>query len=330
MSKFPFAYCETTGGLVEPEDVIGLYLSTGILPYLQCPDEHCRVENPDTEITPVCCNPDKPCADLGPHFRTHVKHGHSKNCMYESLREHTNHVLKHKNEYLKHSPDANLLKSLEGIKDTSFLPDVYVTEFKPISEVESIEKEAKKLIHTGKSKQEAYCIARCVVQHTTSKLSTIIDMAEALDKTKERSKVPLSLPGRRKATYENAFLSVYSLKHDYTTPYILCGGVKIHKSVDGFVAVYAKPLQYYHPDYPDISAITPLPADKVKPFLQRDLEHYAETGEICYLYSFSTHCLKESACPHADLNCCVVITPITFGAIVIRERCLNRSPKSNS
>lgn len=330
MSKFPFVYCEATGELVEPEEVIELYLSTGTLPYLQCPDEHCRLEHPTTEMTPVCCNPDNPCADMIPHFRTHPRHIHSKTCLYESLSAYTNHVMKHKKKYLEYSPDANLLKTLKGIQDTSFLPDDYVSEFKPLAEIKSINIEAAKLLSQGKTRKEAYSIARCKIPHTTSKLAIIIDMAEALEETKERDKVPLALPGRRNATYEKAFLSIYSLKHDYTTPYIFCGGAKIHKVSDGFMAIYSRPLAYYHPDYPHIAAITPLPQKSLKPFLQKELEHYATTQETCYIYSFSTHFLKESACPYGEFKCCVVIEPITLGSIVIRERCLKRSAKSNS
>lgn len=329
MSKFPFAYCEKTGEFVEPEEIADMYLQERDLPRLQCPDELCRKDKPGTEITPVCCNPDKPCKNMSPHFRTHVKHEHSEHCPYEDLKKNTEYILSHKKLYKAFSPESNLLRSLKGVQDTSFLPDLYVSEFKPTSEVDAIHREAQKYVRSGTTKNEAYRIARCCVPHTTSRLSLVIDMAEALDATNERDIVPLSLPGRAKATYESAFLSIYSLRHDYTTPYILCAGAKVHSLCGGFMLNYVNPLQRYHPSFPDIYAVTPLARDGLKPLLIRELEHYAETEETCFVYSLSTHCLKENTCPDAALNCCVVIAPITSGSIVIRERCLKRSQKSN-
>lgn len=330
MSKFPYAYCPSLQQDLEPEDLLEMSLLHEDLPYLQCPDEHCRKIHPDTEITPVCCNPRKPCEGMRPHFRTHTGDKHSDGCHYEILKQHTDYILSNKKEFRKLPSATNILRTLKGIQDTSLLPDEYIHEFRPTSEMNAIKSKAQEYIQAGHTRDSAYRMARCSVPHTTSRLSLIIDMADALEETYEREKVPLVLPGRKNATYETAFLSVYSLQHDYGTPYILCGDARVRATPDGFLLTYKYPLRNYHPDFPDIRALTPLKRQGMRPLLIRELEHYAESQQICYVYSFSTHRLNESTCPDPALNCCAVIEPITSGSIVIRDRCLKRSKKSSS
>ena len=231
MPKFPFVWSESQQTFWEPEDVRDHYEQYKLNPNdLRCPDENCRLEYPQTTLIPVCCNPDEPCSKNSPHFRTHTKGIHSDVCLYGTLGEETDYIVNHKKEFCNIFPyKNNILLELNGVKDTSLLADEYIKEFNPHTEVEEIKKYANTYRKNGLQKNESLRMARCKVPHRTSKLEHIIIMAEELEKTKERDKAHLALPGRPNTTYEKAFLSINSLKHNYTTPYIYCGLANIVK-----------------------------------------------------------------------------------------------------
>lgn len=325
MSKFPLAYCNAMQTYVDPDDARDICVRTGKVPVLMCPDEGCRQEKPDTKISAVCCDPKKECSSL-PHFRTYPEHQHSENCPYEIHKIHTEYILSHKKDFCAYNPAANILKNIDGI-DTSTLPDEYITQFAPKDFLETIEQEAKKQILRGTKQNRAYQIARCIVPQKTSRLSLVVDMALKLDKKGMRAAVPLVLPERSTANYYNAFLSIYSLKYDYFTPYIYCGVANVVTSKNGYMIIYKYSIKKYHPDYPELPAVTPIEREHYRPSFLEELSGYAASGEDCRVYSFSTHCLKENTCPADDTKRCVVIEPRTRDAVVIRDRCLKREEK---
>lgn len=91
----------------------------------------------------------------------------------------------------------------------------------------------------------------------------------------------------------------------------------------GYLIRYKNMLKYYLPDskLPVCTLVNP---DQYKAAFLEELSTYAASGEVCSVYSFSTHDLKESTCPMLDTKRCVVIEPRFRDAVVIRKRCLKR------
>lgn len=121
-----------------------------------------------------------------------------------------------------------------------------------------------------------------------------------------------------------------SLKEHYTTPYIFCGDATVHEIQHGYLIRYKNALKYYHPDFSELPACTFINPDQYKPAFLEKLSRYAASGEVCSVYSFSTHDLKESTCPMLDKKRCVVIEPRFRDAVVIRKTCLKRDKKNVS
>lgn len=340
MAKFRSAWCEARQQVMTPEDVADFILSTYAKPVLKCPDENCRRAEPATELVAVCCDPrDTKCAFM-PHFRTKPGNRHAENCRYGLWSNATDYVLSNRKEFMTEFPDANLLKSIEGI-DCELLPDAFVESYEPMDFEQEVREAAEQYIKTGSSRAQALRKARCAIPQKTSRLALIVDMAmklatigkkqtgtyEGADKL--RKSVPLDLAGRH-TNYFQAFLSVSSLRSDYKTAYILCGEAIIHKTPDGYLAEYQKPLRHYSPDYPELPACTPLNPKLFRSAFMAEVEAYAASGEPCALYSFSTHDLKESTCPMGDKKRCVVIDPRFRDAVVIRKRCMKRSSQNKT
>lgn len=328
MSKFPWAWCPELDDDVYPRDVREFYLNHGRFPELFCPDEECRKEYPSTRIACVCCNPDmyyeKPM-----HFRTYPKHIHSLNCKYDELSKSTEYILNHKHEFKEFKDSVNILRDIDGI-DSSLISDEYVLEYSPRNFVNSIHRKTQEYMDKGLNRSKAMCIARCVTPQKTSRLALIVDMALDLDEKggNIRERIPLSLPNRPIANYNNAFLKISSLKYDYVTPYILCGEAYVLCINDTYIIKYKYELKNYHPDIQSIPAYTPIDTSMYKPSFLEELKGYAASGEECSVYSFSTHALSEKNCPMPDISRCVVILPRVRESIVIRKRCLKRSQKS--
>lgn len=329
MPKYPLAWCPNIPDMVKPEDVTEFILKEGYAPILQCPDEQCRVEYPDSRIVPVCCDPQAPCETRTKYFRIGPKNEHRKGCPYDEIAEETAYVISHKKQYREIAPEANLLRNIKGFDDTSLLPDEYIAQYYPSVEYDEILKKAEKLTKSGYSRKEAVRIARCCVPQRTSSLDLVVTMRERLQ-DKNPKEVPLALPGRSRATYANAFFSISNLKENYLTPYILYGNAKIVAGKSGFIVAYVYPLAKYTEKYKELYAFSFIHHDNLKNSLKRDLVRFSESREICCIYSFSTHRLNESTCPDSDLNLCVVIEPITSDEVVIRKRCVKWSSKSSS
>lgn len=327
MPKFRYAWHMESERMLEPEDVVDFIVETGRTPELMCPDENCRMEMPHTRMAPICCDPRKPpCSERPRHFRVHPGHRHAENCQYEVLGQHTDYILGHKEEFTTEFPDANLLRKIKGI-DTELLPDEYAEEFAPREFMEAVSRKAQGYRQAGASRERAFRRARCAVPQRTSRLSLIVKMAWMLhDRGGDdlREEVLLALPGRPKANYLNAFLMLGSLKAHYTTPYIFCGDATVHEIQHGYLIRYENALKYYHPDFSELPACTPINPDQCKAAFGEELSAYAASGEVCSVYSFSTHDLKESTCPMLDKKRCVVIEPRFRDAVVIRNRCLKR------
>lgn len=332
MSKFPLAYCPSTESDVSTDQVIDICIETDLIPLLRCADPQCRHSIPQTQMKAVCCDPKKPCTKMPPHFSTYPNHNHADECIFQKLSAHTDYILRNKEKFKLFAPDANICRTLNGIADTSYIPDEYVVQYDPRDFLKDIDEEAKRQqMRYGKSADDAYRIARCIIPQRTSSLESIVDIAERLQKTNERELVFLSLPNRKNATFVNAFFELRYLRQGFTTtPYIFYAYAKIKKHNDGYLALYESPLKYYHSDFPEIRAVTLIKAAEHRPLLLNKLEHYASSGKSCCIYSFSTHRLNENTCPDMDLNRCVVIEPRTRDSVVIRNRCLNRPEKSNS
>lgn len=329
MLKFPQAWHHVRQELLEPEDVRDIFAETGEIPELLCPDEACRKEKPKTRVSCVCCKPGEQCKSP-PHFRTYPKHAHSNKCQYEVLGNHTRYVLKHKEKFRPFNPDANLLKEFGEDIDTTFLNDAYVLEYAPHEFMETVREKKQEYIKRGHDPDTATQIARCLVPQETSRLALVVDMAQKLSENGAgtREQVPLALPGRPNANYHNAFLMLASLKHYYSTPYILCGEAHVLAASGGYIIKYKNILKDYHPDFPDLPACTPINSNMYKSAFLDELNGYAASGEICSVYSFSAHDLKENTCPMLDIKRCVVIEPRTRDSIVIRKRCLKRELNS--
>lgn len=322
MARFPVAWCEEERECLSPLDVCDLWRHTRKEPFLQCPDEQCRKENPAARIIPVCCNPEAPCKKMTPYFRTGPEHPHRKGCHYAELAEAVEYILAHRKEFVEDA-DTNLLKNLKGIADTSLLPDGYLTAYDPKTELEKIEREAAKRIRDGSSRQKAIRLARASIPHKTGSLKRIVEMCELLDKTGERELVPLSIPGRIKAaTYKNAFFPVHKLHSDYRTAYIFYGCATIKKEKNGYLVVYSRELRHYHQDFPNLRAVMPIKQEACKKMLTRELEYYAATQVKCCVYTFCSHALKKSNCPLSESKSCVFLSPKVSDAIVVRENCL--------
>lgn len=323
MTRFPVAWCPELKRDIEPEEVRDICADTGRIPELRCPDAACRQEMPQTRIITACCDPRVECS-RHPHFRTNPKHEHGKNCDYETWGKHTDYVLAHRDEFLPHFPESNLLRRINGI-DTTKLPDAFVVDA-PTEFVAAMREQTDRYMRSGQARDTATRMARCAVPHKTRRLSLVVSMAHELDRLNEniRQTVPLTLPGRAHCNYNNAFLMVTSLKHDYVTPYIFCGKGHVLEVNGNYIIKYAFKLSNYHPDYPDLPACTPINPDLHTAAFLNMLSEYAASGEPCYFYSFSTHALKESTCPMSDTKRCVVIEPRTRDCVVIRKRCLKR------
>lgn|GEM_PF-4047917 len=332
MSKFPLAYCTSMESDVSTDQVIDICTETGHIPLLQCADPQCRHSMPKTQMKAVCCDPQKPCTKMPPHFSTYPNHDHADECIFQKFAAHTEYILRHKEKFRQFAPDSNMLRALDGIADTSYIPDEYVVQYDPRDFLKDIDEEAKRQqTRHGKSADDAYRIARCIIPQRTSSLETIVDMAERLQKTNEREIVRLSLPNRQNANFANAFFNLRYLQENFTsTPYIFYAYAHIKEHQDGYLALYEYPLKNYDKDFPEIRAVTLINAAEHRPLLINKLEHYASSGKPCCIYSFSTHRLNENTCPDVDLKRCVVIEPRTRDSVVIRNRCLNRPEKSNS
>ena len=322
--KFTYAWCEKEQDLLTPLDVRDIWRQGDIEPLLQCPDEQCRKDNPGSRIIPVCCNPDAPCKKMQPYFRTGPEHPHSDSCGYAELAEATRYVMTHKNIFIDDNKEANLLRELEGVPDTSLLADEYLTIYDPQKELSEIAREAQRQRRLGKSKREALNWARASVPQKTCSLKKIVEMCELLDATKERPLVPLALPGRTSATYLSAFFRLPKLQEDFRTSYIFYGRAIIEKMKHGYLVKYCDPLRKYHPDYPDIRAITLIDSSVCKKRILQTLEEFSVTGETCCVYTFSDHRLNESTCPVSEMRSCVVITPKASDAVVIRKTCVKQ------
>lgn len=329
MSKFRYAWYRERERLLEPDDVADFIVETGGPPELMCPDESCRLEVPRTRLTAVCCDPRNPKCGFIPHFRTSPGHKHGENCQYEVLGRHTDYILGHRDEFLAGFPDANLLKNIKGI-DAELLPDEYTHEFAPREFIEAVNQKAQEYRQAGKSGEQALRLARCAVPQKTSRLGLIVDMALKLaDQGGDecRKGIMLALPERPKANYLNAFLPVAALREEYETSYIFYGEAVVHEASIGYLIEYKSPLRRYHPDYPELPACTLVNSDYYKAAFLEELSGYAASGEICCVYSFSTHDLKESTCPMLDKKRCVVIEPRFRDAVAIRKYCLKRDRK---
>lgn len=325
MPKFRYAWHMESERMLEPDDVADFIMETGRTPELMCPDENCRLAMPHTRITSVCCDPRNRKCGVTPHFRTHTDHRHAENCQYEVLGRHTDYILGHKDEFTAEFPDANLLRKIDGL-NSEFLPDAFVEEFAPREFMEEVNQTAQKYRRAGSSNEQAIRRARCAVPQKTSRLGLVVDMALKLDDAGGddlREKVRLSLPNRQNANYLNAFLMLSSLKEHYTTPYIFCGDATVHEIQHGYLIRYKNMLKYYLPDS-KLPACTLINSDQYKVAFLEELSTYAASGEVCSVYSFSTHDLKESTCPMLDTKRCVVIEPRFRDAVVIRKRCLKR------
>lgn len=329
MSKFPFAYCPAINDYVEPEDIIDMHINGNPIPRLQCPDDKCREDMPYTEIIAVCCDPQKPCINKNPYFRTGPTDKHSKNCRYNLYSESTDYIISHKDDYKMYAFNTNITKKLKSISDTSIIPDIYTTEYNPHAEYQAIEVDAQMRIRHGISHKRAYRLARCSTPHTTGSLSTIIRVAERLAAANEREKVNLSLPGRENANYKNAFFPVKKLKSHYKTSYILYGTASICRAENGFLCMYSHIINDYTPEYSKLCAMMPLPLNLCRPSLLRSLEYHAKHETKCCIYALSTHSLKENISHLGDKKSFVVIEPIIRGSVVIKKCCLNEFEKSN-
>lgn len=329
MPKYPLAWCPSTPGLVKPEDVTEFILKEGYTPILQCPDEQCRMEHPTSHIVPVCCDPQSPCEVMPRHFRMGPKNKHRIGCPYEEVAEETAYIISHKKQYEGIAPEANLLRTVKGIEDTSLLPDEYIMRYDPSIEFREILTEAEKLTKSGYSRKEAVRMARCRVPQRTSSLDLVVTMRERLQGESPK-KVPLSLPGRPTATYANAFFSISNLRMNFQTPYILYGYAKIFAADNGYIIAYMYPLTKYTERYKELCAFSFVPHKNLKKSLTLDLERFSASNDICCVYSFSTHRLNERTCPDSALNLCAVIEPITFDEVVIRKRCVKWSSKRSS
>lgn len=326
MPKFRYAWHMQSERMLETDDVADFIVETGSPPELMCPDENCRLEMPRTRIAAVCCDPRNPDCGFTPHFRTNPGHRHAENCQYEVLGRHTDYILGHKDEFTTGFPDANLLRRIKGV-DTELLPDEYVEESAPREFMDAVTRKAREYRQNGASEERAFCRARCAVPQKTSRLGLVVDMALKLAEAGGddlREKVRLSLPNRQNANYLNAFLMLSSLKEHYTTPYIFCGEATVHEIQHGYLIKYKNALKYYHPDFTELAACTLINPDHYRAAFLEELSGYAASGEVCSVYSFSTHDLKESTCPMLDKKRCVVIEPRFRDAVVIRKRCLKR------
>ena len=193
--------------------------------------------------------------------------------------------------------------------------------------MDAVTRKTREYRQNGASEERAFCRARCAVPQKTKRLGLVVDMALKLDDAGGdglRAKVRLSLPNRQNANYLNAFLMLSSLKEHYTTPYIFCGEATVHEIQHGYLIKYKNALKYYHPDFTELAACTLINPDHYRAAFLEELSAYAASGEVCSVYSFSTHDLKESTCPMLDKKRCVVIEPRFRDAVVIRKRCLKR------
>ncbi len=332
MPKFRYAWHMESERMLEPDDVADFIMETGRTPELMCPDENCRLAMPHTRITAVCCDPRNPKCGFTPHFRTHTDHRHAENCQYAVLGRHTDYILGHKDEFTAEFPDANLLRKIDGL-NSEFLPDAFVEGFAPREFMEEVNQTAQKYRRAGISNEQAIRRARCAVPQKTSRLGLVVDMALKLaDQGGDecRQKVTLALPERPKANYLNAFLPVAALRQPYTTSYIFYGEAIVHETSIGYRIEYKNPLRLYHPDHPELSACTLVNPDQYKAAFLEELSTYAASGEVCCVYSFSTHDLKENTCPMLDKKRCVVIEPRFRDAVAIRKSCLKRDKKNVS
>lgn len=318
---FSFAWCSELQRMIEPVEAYDWWTETGQKPVIQCPDEQCRTLCIDSRVISVCCNPEEPCRKRSMHFRFGPNHKHRPGCPYEELVECTEHVKAHKKDYIALAPDNNLLKNLQQI-DTSFLPDAYLAEYNPRDEIQDIATEAEKWKRKGQRQRESTRIARTIVQQKTSSLTRVVQMAEQLEKINAQDKVPLAIPGRTSATYKSAFFKLTALRNSYYTSYIFYADATVQKVANGYLIDYLYPLRKYHEDFPDIRAITFIDEAANRRYLLNQLEKYALTEQVCCVYSFSTHCLKNNGCPKSESKSCVVIEPKTLDAIVIREDCM--------
>lgn len=326
MPKFRYAWHMQSERMLETDDVADFIVENGSPPELMCPDENCRLEMPRTRMAAVCCDPRNSKCRFTPHFRTNPGHKHGQNCQYEVLGQHTDYILGHKDEFTTEFPHANLLRKIKDI-DTELLPDEYAEEVAPREFMEAVTRKAQEYRQAGSCREPAFRRARCAVPQRTSRLGLIVDMALQLAEAGGdglREKVRLSLPHRQNANYLNAFLMLSSLKEHYTTPYIFCGDATVHEIQHGYLIRYKNALKYYHPDFSELPACTFINPDQYKPAFLEKLNGYAASGEVCSVYSFSTHDLKESTCPMLDKKRCVVIEPRFRDAVVIRKRCLKR------
>lgn len=328
MSKFPHAWCPLRQDWLEPEDVRDICAETGAIPELLCPDEACRQERPHTRLLAAGCHPKREYFRPA-YFRSYPNHVHGADCPYEILGNHTDYVLKHKEEFRSYCPEANLWFNCKEI-DGSLLSDAFVAEYAPREFMRQVREKAEEYRRQGHDATTAICIARCVVPQKTSRLSLVVEMALRLDDMKRgmRKQARLALPGRPDTNYCDAFLMIGSLKQHYTTPYIVCGEATVAETAEGFLINYSWSLKQYLADGSELPACTPIARDQYRGAFLKELEGYAASGEQCFVYSFSAHSLKENTCPKQEVKRCVVIEPITRDAVVIRNRCLKREQKS--
>ncbi len=344
MPKIPFAYNLKNSQDMSVEDIQEFALVNGNMPGLACADENCRAEHPETRLTCACCDPEKPCSVQLPHLRTYPNHEHSEECRFGRLAEAYEYVMRHKDEFINHGPDRNIFKRLKRIDDASALPDEYVNEFCPRENVALIDREIDNLMQRGASRVQAERIAVCRVPEKTSRLSLIISAAEKLyeplpgqdekNRLDEAKSVRLALPGRSNSNYFSAFHKIYTLKESYNIPYILHDYATVHRKNDGFLIRYSYPLNDYREGMKGLTAVSFISDEELRgkggATLRSSLEHYANSGKTCCVYSFSRHFLNENNCPDVAHNACVVIEFNTLGGIVIRPRCVNRSEKRKS
>ena len=329
MAKFPYAFCPTLNKEVLPAEVTDYILRNSQAPLLQCPDYNCRQDRPNTKLVAVCCDPRTPCENKISHFRTAPNNYHSENCGFLEFIENTDYILKHKSEFKeKVKQQNNILLDLKAYKDTSILPDGYTVEFAPQDFMREIRETTVKIESKGADRKTAYRLARCIVPQRTGRLADIVSAAFNLDAKRERALACLTLPGRKTvATYETAFLSVYSLQQHYSTPYIFCGDAKAIKNGDECIVKYNRTTRHYTDEHHELPITMVLNEQNCRKYILKDLLSYAKRDQTFHIYSFSTHSLKEFVFPNGEKTLCVAMEPRAQDSIVIKNRCLNRPRK---
>ncbi len=184
MAKYPLAYCLESQTDVTPDDVVDMYVTRGVKPTLQCADRSCHQARPATLINDICCDPENPCRKMEAHFKTYPEHEHSPECVFAKYAQHSEYILRHKAKFADIFPDANILKKLKGIEDTSVLPDEYCLEFHPRDFLDKIERKAQEQQRKfGYSSRQAYRMARCAVPQRTQSLALVVRLMEQLHET---------------------------------------------------------------------------------------------------------------------------------------------------